>query len=170
METLKERPQQVEEPCFEAMNCLKQECQQKIVDRHCITKEMFDTMIGAFGDKTPTLPHPLAPKTYTRLEIEKMMEPLDCTAGHFIEFTANDNERTSNNDIVLGNEKDVAKGRYSLAFFKGIIAKYGVDDNDKFHFYKAIDSDGNVTLAVKFNAGGTGDVYFADLVGLYPIM
>ena len=158
------KPLDKDDPCYQDINCENAECQDKIVDRHDLkTADAFNAMVSAF--KEPMLPS----KEYSRKEIEALIDALDCTQGHHIEFDAKKQDNSTNNDIELYRVEHAIAGKYSIAFFKGVIRKYGSTDRSKdtFHFYKAKDAKG-VTIAVKFHVDGKGDVYFADLVGLYP--
>lgn len=157
METFK-KSQNID--CEADANCMNEDCQDVIVEKHNLHSEQnFIEMVERYH--TPMYPG----QPYRKSQIDDLLDGLDCTQGDYIKFNADDTG--DNSDIVLSKFMHAIHGKYSVAFFKGLIRQFNPADDDLFLFFKAKDSSNNLTMAMKLNVSGT-DVYFGDLVGLYP--
>lgn len=168
--------EQIREPlppndiCYSKENCEIDECERKILRVHLIDSIEFNICVDSFIQVYR--PVKLDRTGYIVDDIRAIISDLSCTKGHYVGFS----KYTEDDRITLGGFKPRSSsihpftepeihGRYSIAFFNGLIDSFGLKPNDTLVFFKAI-KNSRPTVALRFNV--SGKEYYADLSQYYP--
>lgn len=170
-------------PCMQDANCEDLICQQRIADTHEVDSIKFHAMksiyLSEYGDDDNE-----KDSIFILVStLEKAMDGLDCRNGDYIGF----HRYYKDTRIRLVACTDISKsaadsfisepeihGRYSIPFFRGLIAKYKLAPTDTLFFYKAvatIDGRPQPTIALRLTDKRIASKpvpAYADLSQYYP--
>jgi hypothetical protein len=143
--------------CFKDQQCQDTACQNMIVACHSITEAEFNTMTQAYHDPIVKIGE------YTIGTLNALMTGLNCANGDHLGYS------DATGTIVLSKvagKISTLKGKFSLAFLRGMIRQNHAASTDKLEFYKGTKDTGE-TLCLRLNKGGT-IVFWSDLSEIYP--
>jgi hypothetical protein len=136
-------------------DCGNTTCQGYWVGLHRITSLEYVEMVSRFFQGRE-----VDPKSYPADWID--FENIPCTS--VIRYVADETNVLNNNEVDVHEEPGLT-GKYSVGLFRGIIQLFHPHE---FHFSKAVDSEGNLTVAFYATNADNVPVYFGDLSSLYP--
>lgn len=145
--------------CFQKEQCNDTNCQNAIVACHMLSETKFNTMVASYS-----VP-PMCLGSYSAGYFRSLISSMNCTANDHISFT--DVSGSIVFSVVTGTPYSSGTGRYSVAFFAGVLRQYAPSNNDMFVFYRVKDAFGNQSVGMKLLIGNS-EVFYSDMTEVYP--